>query len=124
MNRFLDSANPKVVIGAAIAVAALTAFTLLGQYAGGLLFALLDQLPHSAVGVTTLYRYWPAYGDVPHVHKSLVVATIVAVMVAVLPFCGVIAMITHAVFKKRDLHGSARFATPREIRKAGLVEKN
>lgn len=91
-----------------------------GQYLGGALFAHWEQLPDSVVGVFTLHDYWVAYGDVPSVKKALAACSIVA---AVFPFVP-IAVAVAAMFSKpkRELHGSARFATPREIRNWGLLK--
>jgi type IV secretion system protein VirD4 len=63
----------------------------------------------------TFYQYWYHYGTEPAVHKKLVSAATLAFVAVSVPL-GII-------FKprRRALHGDARFATAREIQKAGLM---
>ena len=110
----------KIIAGTVAVVVLLCVFGAIGQLVGGLAFGALEKLPNTSVGVTTLYRYWPVYGDVPHVRRSLQVATALSVAVAICPVVIVVLGLLFGKFK-RELHGSARWATIREIRKAGLV---
>lgn len=105
-----------------ISLAAFVGLIAAGQYAGGKLFAQLQDLPESVVGVWTLFDYWQAYGNVGKVRFALVPASFVAALVPLLPL-GV--AVLAFVFKrpKRELHGSARFAKRHEIRKAGLLDE-
>jgi type IV secretion system protein VirD4 len=90
-----------------------------GQYIGSILFAKLEKLPTSIAGLTTLHDYWSAYGAVDHVRRALLVSSIISGFVAIAPI--VIVLVVVAMGLKRELHGSARFATVREIRESGLV---
>lgn len=94
----------------------------LGQYAGGRLFALMQKLPPDSVSVFTLYDYWHAYSDVPSVARALRVCTLLSVVIGCLP----VAIVGMALVKSRGRiaqFGDARFATRRDIEKAGLLEK-
>lgn len=93
-----------------------------GQYLGSFLFAKLEKLPTSISGLTTLHDYWSAYGAVDHVRRALLVSTIISGFVAIAPI--VIVLVVIAMGLKRDLHGSARFATVREIRESGLARSD
>lgn len=111
----------KIIIGIVVATVLLCVFGFIGQLLGAHVFGTIEKLPDSAIGITTLYHYWPVYGHVPHVRKSLEIATVVSAVVTIGPFVAIAVLVLVVAYKKRDLHGSARFATPREIRKAGLV---
>ncbi|SIT50772.1 conserved exported hypothetical protein [Paraburkholderia piptadeniae] len=94
----------------------------LGQYLGGLLFARMQKLPQDAVGVFTLFDYWQAYGDVPAVKRALSVCTLLSAVIGGMPAV----VITMALVQSRGRiaqFGNARFATRRDIVKAGLLEK-
>lgn len=110
------------LLAGALAAAGVTALAAGGQYVGGAMFAQWQGLPESVVGVFTLRDYWHAYGDVAAVKRALAVCTVASVAVTVLP----IAAACLAVFyrPKRELHGSARFARPYEVRKAGLLSRS
>lgn len=112
----------KVIAGLFGLLVILAALGTLGQLLGGLVFGTIEKLPKSAIGVLTLYRYWPVYGHDPRVHKALAISSAIAGAVTVIPVVAIIAFVTLAVMKRRELHGSARFANLREIRKTGLVE--
>jgi hypothetical protein len=94
----------------------------LGQYLGGLLFAKVQKLPQDAVGVFTLCDYWQAWGEVPAVKRALSVCTLLSVVIGGMPAV----VITMSLVKSRGRiaqFGNARFATRRDIVKAGLLEK-
>lgn len=119
-----SSNKGKAVIKAAAAVvvslAALTGSTIGGLFVGAAVFAKLEELPSSVIGLTTLHAYWGAYGSVNHVRRALGVSSVLAGFVALLPvFMFLVAL---AIGKQRYLHGNARFANVREIRASGLVE--
>ncbi|KVW77445.1 hypothetical protein WK99_27795 [Burkholderia ubonensis] len=99
----------------------MTGFAIAGQFAGATLFAQLEKLPDSSIGVTTLYRYWMAFGHVVAVKRALAASTALAAIVTALPLLIPVIYIMRAN-GRLELHGSARFATAHEIRKAGLVE--
>src|SRR5471032_1260376 len=104
----------KVLVGA-LATAGVAGLAVGGQYAGGTLFAHMEHLPQSVVGIFTLRDYWHAYGDVAAVKKALAACTFVSVAVPIAP----IALACVAIFSKpkRELHGSARWAREFEVRK-------
>jgi hypothetical protein len=108
-----------IVCGAlsAISIAAVAAFWI----AGFVFFALAHHNPLLAGGfgyvdaLTDWSNGWlKGYG------KRLVIAGVIG---AGLAFVGPLVLIgiVHAQMGQRDLHGSARFATEAEIRKAGLL---
>lgn len=113
-------ANHSKILVSALATAGVAAVAVGGQYAGAALFAKMQHLPPSVVGIFTLRDYWHAYGDVPAVKKALAACTFVSVAIPV----GAIAAACFAAFgtAKRELHGSARFAKAHEIRKTGLLD--
>lgn len=105
-----------------IGLVMLAALVVAGQFVGAKLFAQLQDLPDSVVGVWTLLDYWQAYGHVGKVRLALVPATFVSAVVPMLPL--VVVVLALAVKRpKRELHGSARFAKRHEIRKAGLLDE-
>lgn len=108
---------PGLVLMASLAVA-----TILGLYLGGRLFVHLQKLPEAALSVFTLFDYWQAYGDVPAVKRSLAVCTMLAAVTGCMPA----AVVTLALIRthgRTAQFGNARFATRRDIVKAGLLEK-
>ncbi|WP_230960400.1 hypothetical protein [Burkholderia pseudomultivorans] len=111
----------KVAVGLVGGLLVLTGFAVAGQFAGATLFAQLEKLPDSTIGITTLYRYWIAFGHIVAVKRALVASTAVAALVTSLPLLIVVVFIIRGS-RRVELHGSARFATVHEIRKAGLVE--
>lgn len=109
--------SQKLVVSA-LATAGVAGLALAGQYAGGALFARLEHLPDSAVGIFTLRDYWRAYGHVKSVAKVLAACSIASGAIPVFPVVAGCA----AAFAtpRRALHGTARFARDGEIRDAGL----
>jgi type IV secretion system protein VirD4 len=88
---------------------------ILWQYlAGSLLLASLRLDPRSA-NPLTLIRYTYYYADRPEVRRRLWLASVVGL--AVVGWCGTLALVP----RRRALHGDARFATRREVRRAGLL---
>lgn len=117
MPKYLRILIPCVVLLVIIAGA-----VVLGQYAGGRLFAVMQKLPPESVTVFTLYDYWQAFGDVPSVVRALRVCTLVSVVIGALP----VAIVSMALVRSRARiaqFGEARFASRRDIEKAGLLEK-
>ncbi|MES2321616.1 MAG: type IV secretory system conjugative DNA transfer family protein [Pseudomonadota bacterium] len=82
--------------------------------AGGI-FLVAFQQPVDQASPLTLYKYWFHYGDDPQVMKWLVIAMAAALVVLVLPL-----MFFLLKPSKKALFGSARFATARDIARAGL----
>ncbi|MGA4422913.1 hypothetical protein ACI2UY_22495 [Ralstonia nicotianae] len=112
--------TPQIIVAVVAGLVLVGGFAIGGQLAGATLFAKLQKLPDSVVGVTTLYRYWQFYADVKPVKQALGVCSLVAAAITAVPFV-FIAVALARLRKDRELHGSARFATLAEIRKSGLV---
>lgn len=112
MSRFAEmSAGGKTVFLTVVVSAAV----FLWAYAGGAIFLLSQKMNVNDASALTLYQYWTHYGHQKEVQKFLAFSTLAGLIVAVIPL---IAMFTPT---KRSLFGDARFATPQEIRKAGLL---
>jgi hypothetical protein len=112
----------RILIPGVLFLLLLGGFAVLGQFAGGELFAKLQKLPPGSAGVFTLYDYWHAYGDVPAVVRALRVCTLLSVVMTGLP----VAVITMALVSGRRRlaqFGAARFASRHDIVKAGLLER-
>ncbi|HHV7521272.1 TPA: type IV secretory system conjugative DNA transfer family protein [Burkholderia orbicola] len=109
----------RVVAGGLLALVAVAGLAAAGQYAGATLFAKLEDLPDSAIGLWTLHDYWYAFGNVAGVKRSLQIATAVSIIVPILPIVAVSAALMTK--PKRELHGDARFAHRHEIRRYGLL---
>lgn len=108
----------KALIGSAVGVPLILGLFVAGLYLGGHVFAALQKIPPDSVTVMTLYDYWQAYSGIKMVRLALIGGGAVAVGLPLLPLI----MLAYIVLsgEKRELHGSARFATVAEIRKAGL----
>lgn len=91
----------------------------LGLYAGGRAFAAMQGLSPEVVSVNTLSDYMREYGHIKKVHAALMIGYVISVAFLVLPLALAVAGILSG--SKRELHGSARFASAAEIRKAGLL---
>ncbi len=103
--------SPSVAkIGVALLLAAAVALYVSGYF---FLWA-IRETPLSATPLTTL-RYWHHYGDRPDVRRVLLWS--LAGGMGLTFGAGAIAVIP----RRRALHGDARFATKREIRKAKLL---
>lgn len=109
----------RTIAAAVFFVVLLSASACGGQYLGSLVFAKLEKLPTTVVGLTTLYNYWIAYGDIGLVKRALIASSFLAGVVTLTPI-GIVIFVVLSGFR-RSLHGDARFATLREIRESGLV---
>jgi type IV secretion system protein VirD4 len=96
--------------------------TALGQYIGGVLFTHMQKLPKTSANVFTLYDYWRAYGDVPEVRRALRICTLLSVLIGCLPVV-IVVMALAKTGRRIAQFGDARFASRRDIEKAGLLEK-
>ncbi|WP_321899471.1 hypothetical protein [Paraburkholderia heleia] len=117
MPKYLRILIPCVVLLVVVAGAAA-----LGQYVGGVLFARMQTLPPETASVFTLHDYWQAYGDVPAVRRALKVCTLLSMVIGGLP----VAVVTMALVRNRGhiaQFGEARFASRRDIEKAGLLDR-
>lgn len=109
----------KVLAIGASGIAVLAALFVGGLFLGGHVFAALQKIPSDTVTVTTLYDYWQAYSGVKMVRLALFGGGAVAVAMPLIPL--VMLACLALMGDKRELHGSARFATMAEIKKAGLL---
>lgn len=108
----------KFLIGSAVAIVVLAGLFVGGLYAGGRLFADLQKIPSESVTIFTLYEYGKVYGDMRAVKHALMAGWAIAFGLPLLPV--VMFVIAALTGKKRELHGSARFATTNEVRQVGL----
>jgi type IV secretion system protein VirD4 len=88
------------------------------SYLAGVFYFLVNKSIPDNIAVDTWLRYWHAYSD-DHIQRKRLQAAagLSMIIVYVIP---VIAIASLAV-KTRSLHGDARFATPSEVRKSGLL---
>lgn len=85
--------------------------------AGALFFALNKSLPHGVTPMTWL-TYAHFYWHQPDQRQVLLVSLIVPAAFALFPLGALLAWLGG---KDPELHGSARFATPADVRQAGLM---
>ncbi|MDP9912485.1 type IV secretion system protein VirD4 [Variovorax boronicumulans] len=100
-----------------IAVALLVA-AIVGVYVAGHAFLIAMKLPPQRATLLTLHEYWQANSDRPEVRRVLLVS-LAGSQGLVLGLVG-IAMLP----RRRALHGDARFASRREIARAGLLNEH
>ncbi len=112
----------KILVGVAAALAGSVGLVAMGQLAGAAAFARWQDLPSEVVGVFTLRDYWRAYGRLPGVKGPLAACTALSVLVTLLPV--VVAVAGVIAGRRRELHGSARFAHGGEIRASGLLDED
>lgn len=99
-------------------VVALLIAAVVGLYASGYFFLWsIRQSPAAATPLTPI-RYWYYYGDRPELRRTLLGS-----LAAGLGLTAGLSLIV-LIPRKRPLHGDARFATRREIAKAGLLGNN
>ncbi len=82
--------------------------------AGGIFLMAFDRQFEEATPLT-LYQYWYYYGTESQVQKWLYIASGAALVALLLP------LVVFFAPAKKSLFGDARFATKREIKKAGLL---
>jgi type IV secretion system protein VirD4 len=99
---------PKIVVALLLAAAT-------GLYVAGYFFLWAIQEPPLSATPLTALRYWHHHGDRPQVRRTLLWS--LAAGLGLTFGAGALALVP----RRRPLHGDARFATPREIRRAGLL---
>lgn len=94
---------------------ALLCAAVVGLYLAGYFFLMAVKLPPHQATPLTAWRYWQGYGERPDIRRALIMALAGGQGLAF----GVVgfAMLS----RRRPLHGDARFATKREIARAGLL---
>ncbi len=99
----------------ALVLASLALVACVWAYLAGGIFLVAFQQPFDQASPLTLYKYWFHYGDDPQIMKWIMIAMALALVVIVLPvvYFGIRP-------SKKALFGSARFATARDIARAGL----
>ena len=108
----------KIAVALAL-LAGLVATTLAWVYLSGFVYLLLSKTNPTKATLLTLWQYVHYYGHIPAVKDRLVVSSILAALVA---YLGPLLLLGMALRGRRELHGSARFATAPEIRKTGLLD--
>ncbi len=109
-------ASKAVGIGVAVLFGLLVFAAAVDYLTGFFFLALSKRNPFNATFITAL-QYWHYYGNVTSVAERLQAALFISAGICFLLPVIIYAQVTH---KKRELHGSARFASDGEVRKAGL----
>lgn len=108
------SGASRLAKGVAVGAAALV----LSQYLAGYLFLWSISADRVATTPLTIARYTYHYGDRKDVRIRLEVASVVGLALVLL------AAVPAVLPRRRSLHGDARFATAREIKRAGLFAES
>ena len=107
----------KVAAGA-FAVIGYVALTCAAVYLAGVLFLVLNKANPKQAQFTSIVHYWDLYSDDAQLRKKLQLAIGVSgIGLLILLPAGLIA----AARPRRALHGDARFASPAEVGRAGLM---
>jgi type IV secretion system protein VirD4 len=107
----------KVAAGA-FAVIGYVALTCAAVYLAGVLFLVLNKANPKLAQFTSIVHYWDLYSDDAQLRKKLQLAIGVSgIGLLILLPAGLIA----AARPRRALHGDARFASPAEVGRAGLM---
>lgn len=94
-------------------------FILLGQLTGAALFFKLTSIPLESVAYDSLYRYWQEYKFNSQVRPYIQLGIGVSVVIALLsPFLFI--KLVMSFQKKEEIHGSARWANDKDLKKSGL----
>lgn len=87
-------------------------------YLSGALFLILNKANPAQVRLTSIVQYWQLYAEDPPLRRRLQIAigASAGALLVLLP-----ASLLAAARPRRALHGDARFATPAEVARAGLL---
>lgn len=110
--------SPGRKLAAAIfALASYAALACVAAYMAAALFLLLNKANPAQARPTSIVRYWQLYAGDPLLRKKLQASIGICAggLLLVLP-----AALLASLHQRRPLHGSARFATATEVRRAGL----
>lgn len=114
------TAGKKIGIAVSI-VLALSVLTVGGVYLAGLIYLLMNKQFPPQPEFTTWYSYWVHYGSHPAVAKKLKIAAgISAAIVYLVPAF----LVIQGLRSRRELHGSARFASHEEVARSQLNGSN
>lgn len=94
-------------------------FFIASQYTGGAYFLKATLIPYEFLTITTLYDNWFAYIDNPAFEKILRTAVLITYITFFVPTFIVIFFFV-ILIKTEEIHGSARFANTKELKKSGL----
>jgi len=103
-----------IVFGLIVAALLLAA----GVYLAGALFLLLCKADPRQAGPMSIAAYWHWYGADPGLRPRLIAASVLAPAAL---WIGLPVAMLAGGRRARPLHGDARFATPAEVRRAGLI---
>lgn len=107
----------KVLIGVVLLLVALVA----ADYVAGFMFLVINKTNPLGTDLSTYLGYWSYYEGDPLQTKHLKIAGVIAFVVCFV--APVIAYLQLSEEKPRSLHGDARFATVKEVRKSGLMSE-
>ena len=102
-------------VAAALALAVLSAGVC---YLSAALFLLASRANPTQAQVLSIFSYWRRYADDPMLEKRLRACTAIA---CALGYLVAPAVLVGALARRRPLHGDARFASPMEVRRSGLL---
>ena len=91
-----------------------------GLYVGGFALLKITKIDLSYLHMTLLLDAAKQFAPIPSAMKFVQLAMLIAVLVALVPFALLIAVLV-GLREKEELHGSARFATARDLEKSGLL---
>ncbi|SPE27260.1 Type IV secretory pathway, VirD4 component (fragment) [Burkholderiales bacterium] len=108
------------VLIAALAVALAALLTLAVLYLSGFLFLLASKADPRRAGLFSILDFWQWYAEDPLLARRLRGSAGIA---ALLGYGIVPALVASKLRRHRGLHGDARFASAREVRKSGLLAR-
>lgn len=107
------------VAAGAFVVLTVTALACAAVYASGVLFLLINKADPRQANWGSIVSYWQLYADDAVLRQRLLAAMVVSGL-------GLLVILPGAMFaaarQRRALHGDARFASPGEIARAGLIQ--
>lgn len=115
---YADWSPGRKVAAGIFAVLGYLALTGMAAYLSGVLFLVLNKANPTQARLMSIVRYWQLYADDGRLRRrlQLAIGAAGAGMLVVLPVTLVL-----AARPRRALHGSARFASAEEVRRAGLI---
>ncbi|SOO14140.1 TraN protein [Xanthomonas citri pv. fuscans] len=111
----------KLVANVVFALFCLAVATVGALYLAGYIYILLNKKAPTGVSPWTWYSYWHYYGGHPVVATKLKVS---AALAAIVCYLVPTVIVLTSLRRRRELHGSARFASAAEIQKSALNGSN